>query len=67
MDCFGGASEVELIDLVVAGERSRNSFDAIQAEQMLEYVDRARVAGEAFGGSLAGRLEASAAAHQRHR
>ena len=64
MERFGGVGEVELIDLVVAGERSRNSFDAIQAEQMLTYVDRARVAGEAFAGVQAGRLEASAATHE---
>ena len=64
MERFGGTSEVDLIDLVVAGERSRNSFDAIQAEQMLTYVDRARVAGEAFAGAQAGRLEVSAATHE---
>lgn len=57
-------SDADLIDLVVAGERSRNSFDAIQALQMLTYVDRARVAGEEFGGTLAGKLEAGAAAHE---
>ena len=57
-------SDADLIDLVVAGERSRNSFDASQALQMLIYVDRSRAAGEKFGGSLAGKLEAGAAAHE---
>lgn len=57
-------SDADLIDLVVAGERSRNSFDASQALQMLTYVDRSRAAGEKFGGSLAGKLEAGAAAHE---
>lgn len=57
-------SDADLIDLVVAGERSRNSFDASQALQMLTYVDRSRIAGEKFGGSLAGKLEAGAAAHE---
>ena len=57
-------SDADLIDLVVAGERSRNSSDASQALQMLTYVDRSRTAGEKFGGSLAGKLEAGAAAHE---
>ena len=57
-------SDADLIDLVVAGERSRNSSDASQALQMLTYVDRSRTAGEQFGGSLAGNLEAGAAAHE---
>ena len=58
------ASDRDLIDLVVAGERSRNSFDAAQAEQMLTYVDRARKAGETFAGVRQGRLEAAASAHE---
>lgn len=57
-------SDAELVDLIAAGERSRNSFDAIQAEQILIYVDRARTAGEEFAGRAAGKLEASAAAHE---
>lgn len=66
MEKFGAVagSDAELIDLVRFADRSRNSLDANQARQMLTYVDRARLAGERFGGSLAGKLEASAAAHE---
>lgn len=57
-------SDAELIDLVSFAERSRNSLDANQAQHMLTYVDRARVAGEQFAGARSGSLESSAAAHE---
>lgn len=52
------------IDRLTSRRHTINALEAAEASDMLDYVDRARAAGERLGGEQVGRLEADAALHE---
>lgn len=54
----------EAIDEIVLRRQALASVEAAEAEQLLEYVDRARVTGERTGGEAQGRRRVDSAVHE---
>ncbi|UUP12344.1 13E12 repeat family protein [Aeromicrobium wangtongii] len=54
----------QVIDQIVLRREALASMEAAEAEELLHYVDRARVAGERIGGAAQGRRRAESAVHE---
>jgi hypothetical protein len=56
--------ERQVIDEIVLRRQALASVEAAEAEQLLEYVDNARAAGERAGGAAQGRRRVDSAVHE---